>query len=195
MKKSIVTLTLTISSLMFSQTKELLSSIITYGVKGGLNISLLKGKSEEGLYGGIFLNVPVSSKINIQPEILYNRISAEGIGTSLNSNEDFDSSKKLSLGYISTLIMIKYYIFPVFYFEAGPQISFLLGSSKTYPSISTIDTKVLKFRSVDFALAIGASYYFTPNIAAILRFVKGLGNIFIGGPTNDVIQMGLAYKF
>ena len=54
-----------------------------FGVKGGLNFTFFNedqvqfGERQQvdvGYFGGVFLNIPLSEKLNIQPEVLYNGI-------------------------------------------------------------------------------------------------------------------------
>lgn len=54
-----------------------------FGVKGGLNFTFFnedqsqfgeQARVDIGYFGGVFVNIPVSEKLNIQPEVLYNRI-------------------------------------------------------------------------------------------------------------------------
>ena len=54
-----------------------------FGVKGGMNFTFFnedqaqfgeQAQVDIGYFGGVFLNVPISEKVHIQPEVLYNRI-------------------------------------------------------------------------------------------------------------------------
>ncbi|WP_370895966.1 porin family protein [Chryseobacterium gossypii] len=197
MKKILLISVLSAGSFMFAQTKP--ASPVTFGAKAGLNISFLGGASKAGFYGGGFVNIPVSSKLSIQPEILYNGLGAKSVivptVAEAASNPGNNDDVKLSLNYISVPVMAQYHISPGFYVEAGPQISFLIDSEVKYRSVSIDGKKALDLRSIDYGVGAGAGYYFTSGIGIQARYMAGIGNISAGGPTNSVIQIGLAYKF
>jgi hypothetical protein len=192
MKKAFLILMLAAGSLMFSQTEKT-SSPIRFGVKAGLNISFLEGASKAGFHGGGFINFPISSKLSIQPEVLYSGLGAKTNYVPVTLQPEQNEDVKLNLDYIAVPIMIQYNLIPNFYLEAGPQISFLVNSKLKYKSSSTDVTDDL--RTVDYGLSIGAGYYFIPDIGVSARYVAGIGNIDVGGPTNNVILVGLIYKF
>ena len=99
MKKYILTL-IVILNVSFVMAQNL-----KFGAKLGLNIATLNGyrnaKSKIGYAIGGFVEIKVSEKIAIQPELLY---SLQGVTSSVSSNgSDFSSSvdTNISLSYIS----------------------------------------------------------------------------------------------
>ena len=82
MKKLFLTAAIAISSVSFAQ---------QFGAKAGMNVSTISDdgyddtKSKVGYYAGVFLNMPVSESISIQPEVLYNNLGSETKGTVLGN--------------------------------------------------------------------------------------------------------------
>lgn len=71
MKKLFLGIAIAVSSLTFAQ---------QFGAKAGLNVSNVSNSelnSKAGFYGGVFMNAPLSSQFNIQPELLYNSLGAK----------------------------------------------------------------------------------------------------------------------
>lgn len=209
MKNFILSLALIASSLAFSQTTES-PRPFTLGVKAGLNLSSLNGNDDStdlaaGFNGGVFINIPLSSKFSAQPEILYNGLFNSSVRASQINNETRIDNIQQNLHYLSLPIFVQYNITPRFFVEAGPQMSFLLhanykytsesidNSNYYYQSESTNNTK--EFRVVDFGIGAGTGYYFIPSLGITARYIAGIGNIKAGGLRNNVIQIGMAYKF
>ena len=175
MKKLFLGIAIAASSLTFAQ---------QFGAKAGLNVSNLSNSdlnSKAGFYAGVFMNAPLSSQFNIQPELLYN-----GLGAKKGDN-------KLNLDYISVPVMFQYKATPEFFLEAGPQFGFLVSAKA-----NSIDIKD-ETNSFDFGLGLGAGYWFTDKIGANARYVAGLTDIAKdnGGSAvkNNGFQVGLNYKF
>lgn len=196
MKKILFGLALVAGTFSFAQktsSNTASSSPVRFGLKAGLNVSTLSGdgmKSKAGFYGGVFANIPVAQDFSVQPEVLYSGMGAK---------DSYDTNTKLNLDYIAVPVMFQYNALPNLYFEAGPQFGFLISSKMKYNS-SSVDTKDLT-KGFDFALGLGAGYYFTPNIGVNVRYVAGLTDIAKNRPSgadsskNGAFQVGLAYKF
>ncbi len=175
-----------------------LSSAQILGVKGGLNISTISAsdtKSKAGFYGGVLVNFPVTPEYSIQPEILYNGMGANTKG---------DTNVKLNLDYISVPVMFQYYASPKFYFEAGPQFSYLIDSKVKIAGLGTSANTL--FQKFEVGLGFGAGYYFDEKFGITARYVSGISNILKdinerefstnGAKSyNHTLQVGLAYKF
>lgn len=175
-----------------------------FGLKGGLNIANLNFKSETpstslvGINIGCFLDLKISGKFSIQPEVLYSTqgasIGVETEGVTINSFE---------LNYINVPVIAKYYAAKNFSLEAGPQIGFLTKSTVngTASGVTVdVDAKQL-FKSIDFGLNVGAGYDFTKKLSASLRYNFGFSNIgseeFTSDGdkiTNAVFSINLGYK-
>nr|WP_314839892.1 porin family protein [uncultured Flavobacterium sp.] len=182
-----------------------------FGIKGGLNLATFAGdtdgldlKSKAGLNVGGFVEVKLSEKVSLQPELLY---SMQGAKTDdfevVVDNQIYTGDVSINLSYLNIPVMMKYYAAEKFNLEVGPQIGFLL-SAKTVAKVNSNEAEEDvkdNFESVDFGLNFGAGYDFTKNISAGLRYNLGLANI---GKTeagddskitNSVLSLSLAYKF
>jgi len=84
-----------------------------FGITAGLMLANAKEEfsgndftsSDEGPYVGIYLDVPLTGKLSVRPEVDYANINGSGFG--------FAS------------VMAKYNLIPLLYVQAGPQISYL----------------------------------------------------------------------
>lgn len=163
-----------------------------FGVKAGLNIANFSGDVEDnsskvGLAFGGFVEIKVSDKFAIQPEVLF---SAQG---AKSSSED----GKLNLSYLNIPIMAKFYVAEKFNLEAGPQLGFLVSAKTKYDGNSE-DVKKY-YNSTDFGLNLGAGYDVSKNIAIGVRYSAGLSNIVKDSGDDKVrnsnIAISLGYKF
>lgn len=182
-----------------------------FGLKGGLNIANQSFSGEgapsasslTGINVGCFVEVKISEKISIQPELLY---STQGSNFDLSVDYDgnvYDTNNAFKLSYINIPVIFKYYVDKKFSLEAGPQIGFLTSSK--------IETKVLGqsvsqdaeafFKSVDFGFNFGVGYDFTKKLSASIRYNIGLSNIgsdeFATGDDtvkNNVFSVNLGFK-
>jgi hypothetical protein len=159
MKKIILTTLMLCSAIAFSQE-------IKYGVKGGLNISNLRGdypefspattgadeasfknKSLIGFHFGGFLEFQVNNKFSIQPELL---LSTQGSELELKAtsfeNSDGTGEKdteiltqRINLTYINIPIMLKYKVLEKLNIEFGPQIGYAISGKSTWNFEGTDD--------------------------------------------------------
>ena len=208
MRKLFLGLAVTAGSLVFAQekTETISKSPITFGVKGGMNISShtdgnedtyywsnYERKSKIGFNAGAFVNIPVSGKFSVQPGILYN-----GLGSKIESTINFDipdarmnNKETLSLSYLSVPLMLQYNLLPELYVEAGPEFGFLLGGRSKgdltqtsnqdgASSTQSYSDKIVMdlFNKFNFGIGIGAGYYFTQNLAVTARFTAGVTDIY-----------------
>ncbi|SHK11987.1 porin family protein [Chryseobacterium polytrichastri] len=218
MKKLILGLAVTASSLAFAQTtpKASSSNPITFGVKGGMNVSSLsKGadlsdsKSKIGFNAGVFANIPVASSFSIQPEVIYNDLGSKVTRefTAPISGDKYRSDYSRNLGYIAVPVMFQYNALPNLYIEAGPEFGFLVSAKDKYKSStngttnSTTTNELNKkdFNSFNFGIGLGAGYYITQNLGITARYTAGVNDIYKNNNgdavRNNVFQVGLAYKF
>ncbi|MBL1221117.1 PorT family protein [Chryseobacterium sp. L7] len=208
MKKLFLGLAVSVGSLALAQEKKETQSKspISFGVKGGMNVSSHTDGNEDTYYwskyersakigfnAGVFANIPISGKFSVQPEVLYN-----GLGSKIESTMNFDIplarmdiKETLSLSYLSVPVMLQYNLMPDLYVEAGPEFGYLLGGRYKNESTQTssIDGSsstqsqsgkiaMYMFNKFNFGIGIGAGYYFTQNLAVTARFTGGITNIY-----------------
>ncbi|WP_223607944.1 porin family protein [Chryseobacterium sp. OSA05B] len=210
MKKLILGLAVTASSLAFAQqTPTTSSNPVTFGVKGGMNVSSLSKdeglddqKSKIGFNAGVFANIPVAESFSIQPEVLYSQYGSKADYTVLGNK--FSSSTKLD--YIAVPVMFQYNLIPNLFVEAGPEFGFLVSAknkikNESNGNSSTSDNYKDDLKTFNFGIGLGAGYYFTDNFGITARYVAGLTDVAKDRPNgsdavrNNTFQVGLAYKF
>ncbi|SIT23071.1 Opacity protein [Chryseobacterium ureilyticum] len=208
MKKLILGLAVTASTLAFAQ-QTTSSNPVSFGVKGGMNVSSLSKdsglddqKSKIGFNAGVFANIPVATSFSIQPEVLYSQYGNKSDFTALGTK--YSASTKLD--YIAVPVMFQYNALPNLYLEAGPEFGFMVSAKNKLKNESngdstTSDNYKDNFNTFNFGIGLGAGYYFTPNLGITARYVAGLTDIAKNRPSgsdavrNNVFQVGLAYKF
>lgn len=206
MKKIIHVSILTIFCFIVNaQEKPTDKSDISFGLKGGLNFSLITGDDTDDFDGKVSFHVgtvvefPISEKFSIQPELLYSEQGDKGT---------FDGMEiKFKLDYLNLPLMAKYYVADRFSLEAGPQIGFLLSAEAEGDGV-TVDIKDI-FKGIDFGLGFGLGYKLENGLNFSGRFNVGLSNIvedegsildmeFDSGNTknyNNVFQLSVGYLF
>lgn len=114
------------------------AQVVRLGAKCGVNFSTFNDddlgdvKSRTGFHIGGLVEVPISERFSLQPEILYSSQGAEysDSGTELGVDYSYKITEKLD--YIQVPIMAKFYVVEGFAIEAGPQVSFLVSSEGEY---------------------------------------------------------------
>lgn len=210
MKKLILGLAVTASSLAFAQqTPSSSSNPVTFGVKGGMNVSSLSKdeglddqKSKIGFNAGVFANIPIAESFSIQPEVLYSQYGEKSEYKIGNTN--YSASTKLD--YITVPVMFQYNLIPNLYVEAGPEFGFMVSAKNKFKNESTGNSTESEnykdnLSTFNFGIGLGAGYYFTPNFGVTARYVAGVTDIAKDRPNgsdatrNNTFQVGLAYKF
>lgn len=148
------------------------TSDITFGLKGGLNFSLITGDDTDNFDGRIAFHIggvaefPISDKFSVQPELLY---SAQG------DKGTFDSMDiEFNIDYLNLHVMAKYYVAEGFSVEAGPQLGFLLSAKAEGGDVS-IDIKDL-VKTIDFGLGFGLGYKLENGLNFSGRYNVGISN-------------------
>lgn len=162
-----------------------------FGVKAGMNLSNITGDNTDendmkvGFHAGAFVNIGVSDKFSVQPEILY----------SMQGAKDNDGS--LDLSYLNIPIMARYLIAEKFSLEAGPQIGILMSAKSKSDGGGDVDVKDF-LNTTDIGIGVGAAYDITENIGVGLRYTLGVSNINKEGDdsnNNSNIGISLGYRF
>lgn len=236
MKKLFLGLAVATGSLAFAQETQTTPTVTTvnnqkdpirFGIKAGGNAASFNNQDVSlnnqklGFHAGAFVNIPLSQKLSLQPEVLYNQLGSKSVisssdvttgSTTVKTREDFSNT----LNYISVPLMLQMRPTKNFYIEAGPEFSYFINgknkgerrvettaagvTSTTTSSVSeTIDKDDIK--KFNIGLGLGVGYDITHNIGINARYVNSLTNIETNSPkgvdalTNRVFQLGLNYKF
>lgn len=138
---------------------------IGLGVKAGANwanqdFSNVDVKTVTSYLLGAYVNLNLSDKWGITPEVLYSAYGSEWDNT------------KVDLDYVSIPLMLRFKPISLLSIEAGPQFSFLTKANLE----NTGDIKDL-LKNNDFGLAFGAGVHLPLGFNAGARYVLGFTNI------------------
>lgn len=164
-----------------------------FGIKGGLNLSTLRGESDvysnkTGFHVGMFYHIHISQHLAIQPELLYSLQGAKVKNTILKNN--------LKLSYINLPILAQYMFDNGFRLETGPQPGVLVSAKQHYNG-TDIDIKD-NLKTLDLSWAFGVGYITSKKWGIDARYNLGITKVpETGGGNykNGVFQIGLFYQF
>jgi hypothetical protein len=175
-------------------------SDVSLGLKAGASLTNLTGRDaiatandyRFGFHGGVFANIGLTSLFAFQPELLYSQKGG-------NYKNLADAS--LRLHYIDVPLAFHVNTGGLF-FEAGPQVGFLVTAKNQVGSVST-DVKN-SFNTVDFGYLFGLGYQLKYGLGVGLRYNGGFTNVpqavTVGSTTfqnrqrNGAFQLYLTYS-
>jgi hypothetical protein len=168
---------------------------LQYGVKAGVNMSNLTGdatndyKSRTGFNAGMFLEIPVSKKFSVKPELVYSLQGAKSDGV-----QDIFPASTLKTGYVNIPVLAKYNIISGLFAETGPQIGFLTSAKNDFDGTDH-DVKDV-YKTTDFSWAFGLGYELPFGLGVNARYNTGISKIVEeqGKWRNSIFQVGLFYK-
>lgn len=148
-----------------------------FGVKAGLNntdfTAGIHADSQISFYIGGLVDVTMSDRFHIQPELMY-------------SSEGADDN---AVSYLRLPVMVKYYVMDGFSLQVGPELAFKIGADGYFAE---------KTKSLDFGLGLGAGYELETGLFFDARYNYGLANISdfdLVDFGNKGLQLGLGYRF
>ncbi|MDX1761030.1 MAG: porin family protein [Christiangramia sp.] len=213
MKKNILIISLSLlSSSLFSQ-----DSGLDFGVKAGANLSKYTTNFEingynpnnferkTGFYLGGFMNYEVSDIIKLQPEIVLaaagskNTIPIEARGEMEIITGDFKT--RITDYTLNLPLLAQVYPTKNFYFEAGPQMEYILEKDNNIQENPFDDFNSEPFQETDMeydrfdlGAALGLGYLISENLSVNARYYAGLlGRDFIE-TKSSVFNLGLNYN-
>ena len=171
---------------------------VRFGAKAGINLANLTGKtageketadSKTGFHIGGVVDIPVSEKFSISPELNFDQWGAQ--------QSESGSTLKLNLNYINLPILAKVNI-GGFGIYAGPQVGFLISANAKMDDEEE-DIKE-QFKSTDFGAVFGAEYNLAYGIFLSARYNLGLAKITEDSDDNNyakntAITFGVGIKF
>ncbi len=175
-----------------------LSAQVAPGIKLGYNesrISKTRLEPKSGLYIGGFIEIPLSARYSIQPEILY---SSQG-GTSISP--DYGD---VQIDYLSIMAANKFYVGPNkgFHFNLGLGLDVNLKNNFVNLFNGDGDGEISPFDVVVFG---GIGYEFDFGLTLEARYKQGTVSVDFfgsddfyeedGSNLNGVFQLGASYKF
>lgn len=161
---------------------------VSFGAKAGVNFATLTGSDVDNvdmrtsLHVGGVVNIGITEKFGIQPELLY---SSQGY------TADGDVTGKLD--YISVPVMAEYKFFEGFSAQAGPQVAFNINDKI---EVDGEEVGELDAESVDFGFAFGAQYKLKQGIFFQARYGLGLSDVVSDFTVkNAVFGISVGYMF
>lgn len=180
-------------------------SDVSLGLKAGASLSGLVGADTQGtgsgfgFQGGVFANVGFTKMLAFQPELLY---SQKGFKVPLIGTGGSAGTADYRLHYVDVPLAFHVNANGLF-FEAGPQVGFLVGASRRIENAST-DVKAA-YNTVDVGYLAGLGYQRKTGPGVGLRYNGGFTNVSkeltINNTTyqdrarNSVFQLYLTYSF
>ena len=200
MKKVILSLALLAGAASAANAQE----GVKFGIRGGISAISLSGDDDKvsglktsdysyglGGLGGITANFAISDLVSVQPELLYNLK-----GTQVKENGK-DSKVRLDLHYVDLPILLKVKTEGL-YFEAGPQVGYLISAKFGGTSKATIDTENLQQLSLGYVAGLG--YQLTSGLNLGVRFNGGISSVgkdngIFDQQRNQVFSFLVGYEF
>ncbi|RMA64163.1 porin family protein [Ulvibacter antarcticus] len=190
---------------LFLVTSSFAQGEIRLGVKAGLNLASIGGDAYYTGFGGFnsrtsfhiggLVEVPVTDKISVQPEILY---SSQGSKT----NYGFGTTENSKLDYLNIPVMGKYHIIQGLSAELGPVIGILVNAESVDFETGLVGETKDQYKGLDIGIGIGASYRLPMGFFGSLRYNKGVTDIndikdedFNAKNQNNVFQVSAGYSF
>lgn len=191
-----------------SFTTALQAQDIRLGVRAGGNLAAWRGQAVEnaegvlnlaninlenrpvttgprvGVHAGVYANIPVSDRVEIEPGIFYSQKGSLLAGRFSSNQYEFvnlqaDVTNKLN--YIDLPVYAKVYLSEGFHIFAGPQVSFLI-SDRLHTQLNVAGFNLLNrhwnieagYRTVDVAAAGGVGYKFANGFNLMAGYDHGL---------------------
>jgi hypothetical protein len=197
MKKLILT-TLSLVAFTFSnaQSNDNTTSGASFGFKGGVNFSNLYTEDVDdnnvltSFNAGIFVTMPITEFLAIQPEVLYSRKGAELV----YDNAFATGTAKFKLNYIEVPVLLKINLTENFNVHAGPYFAYLIDADVTNESSSgnfDFEENLSNddFNKFDYGLSAGLGFDFD-SFGIGARYNYGLSKV---GKERDFL--GTNYTF
>ncbi|WP_310392027.1 porin family protein [Hymenobacter sp.] len=147
-----------------------------FGIRGGISANTLSGDDDKfgnvidnysyglGGLGGVTAQFAFSDLISLQPELLYN----------LKGTQIADGKDRLDLHYVDLPILLKVNADGP-YFEAGPQVGYLISAKLGGETKTRIETKDLQGLSLGYVAGVG--YQLTSGLSLGVRFNGGISSV------------------
>jgi hypothetical protein len=151
-KQSVMVLAMfAIVNMAFAQGRFDYSEKLTFGVKGGLNLSNVydtKGEQFDadakfGFVAGAFMSIPLGKVIGVQPEILISQKGFQATGVLLGAPYSFTRTTT----YIDVPLLFAIKPFELLTLLAGPQYSYLQIQKDVFGSATTSVDQETQFKN------------------------------------------------
>lgn len=161
-------------SFAFCQDNGMNPKNTTFYIKAGANMPSFTGDGySDGWKGkvsysfGVGLDINLSEKISLAPELLYFNMKAD--------DEKIDD--ELTLSTISIPLLLKYKFTEKFNVELGPQIHYITNVERTRNWGVPNEKPNAMIKDFDYGVTAGLSYFFTSKLGVNARYYLGLSEI------------------
>lgn len=168
-------------------------SQVTFGLKTGFSIAEMLAGSQQtamissipmtiknyprtNINAGIFFDVPLTKKLHLQPELVYNNQGSIGKPA---YNYTIGATEEYKFNYLNLPLLLKYQLPRYFYAATGPQFGLLLDA-KIYESLvgrSTSYYVTKQYKPTDFGWTLAVGYVSPVNLGIDVRYNLGLTDI------------------
>lgn len=166
---------------------------MSYGIKGGLNLSndiVLFDRYYPAFYGGGFAELKFNKHLAFQADLLFTK---SGNYSKYQSDKTIYFDRRTQ-GYLNIPVMVKYYITPKLYVEAGPEAGILLYANQETESFRKSVKE--RFRKTALNAGAGLGYKLPCGLGVNARYMFGVSNKSEGGSLyTSNLQVGLNYTF
>lgn len=150
-----------------------------YGISAAINLSNIDGtgmaaKSQTGFEAGAFAIVPLTKKVSLQPEVLFNLLQvsrSSNFSTYYVDGNNPASAVAFNLGYVSVPILVNYALSDKITVNAGPQFNL-----KVYTN-EQLMYSVKSFKSSDGGIRAGIQFHPSNTFNLFASYYYGLANI------------------
>ena len=144
---------------------------LSYGVKGGLNISDVVINNymdpdvesdynpKTGLHAGLFVLVKVDEKFLVSAEAMY-------------SEKGVRSDEKVDLQYITVVALAHYLLGEKFLLEGGPELGYLFSARSPYGNVGNVWNN-----KIDIGAVAGIRYLISETIGVGVRYGAGFSSV------------------
>lgn len=203
-------LAITISGFISAQDSKSDSNLnFKFGVKAGYSLSSMKIfddklDSKSYFYAGLVGEMPVSSKVGIQAEVLYTQLGGteslplvELVGSEIVELGNVDFNYQFT--QIQIPVSLKYYFIPKFSAAVGMNFGFNLSEKlKTDGIVNGTDSQDLQgYKTLNFFPFLGAEYKLTNQFFVDARYNFNFFDVHKNGFTTKIgfLQAGVGYRF
>ena len=181
---------------LFCVTKFTVAQNVHFGVKAGANFQKIQGipfkeKFTFGYQAGAFAAIGFTSKIGIQPEILFSSVNAD-TATQFSTVYGFKKIDKVKLNMLDIPILLNIKAAQFLTIQAGPQFSVLIDKNQ-----NLLKNGETAFKQGNISAVAGLQFNLT-KFKIYGRYVAGLKNLNNVNNSNEWknrnIQVGIGFK-
>ncbi|MDX1315015.1 MAG: porin family protein [Eudoraea sp.] len=171
---------------------------VVFGVRGGVNFTNISGDDTEefssrtGIQLGFLAEFGLTDMLALRPELNFSMQGAE------LSEPGFEG--KIKLNYLNIPVMLKVDVADGFFFEAGPQLGFLMSAKEEFDEEGESGEEDIKneVKDIDFGGNLGLGYELDSGLFFNARYNIGFSDINEEEPEknqNSVFSIAVGFMF